>query len=134
MIKIDISGENFPKTRKYFKKIKGTSELKFLDSYGAEGVQALAEYTPVDSGLTRESWHYRIMPNTTGCSLQFYNTNVQDGVPIAIILQYGHATRNGAWVEGKDYINPAIGPIFEEIKDRIWKDFSKKSHTEIQNK
>jgi hypothetical protein len=104
---------------------KETVNLGELDKYGREGVAALASATPVESGLTANSWYYEIVRNKSSVSLQFLNSNIQNGVPIAIILQYGHGTRNGGWVEGRDYINPAIQPIFDEIVNNAWREVTK---------
>ena len=83
---------------------------------------ALASATPRDTGKTANSWNYEIKQDKDSVSISFYNTNIQNGVPIAIILQYGHGTRNGGWVQGQDYINPAIQPIFDEIVKSAWKE------------
>ena len=83
---------------------------------------ALASATPRDTGKTANSWNYEIKQEKGSVSISFYNTNIQNGVPIAIILQYGHGTRNGGWVQGRDYINPAIQPIFDEIVKSAWKE------------
>ena len=93
--------------------------------YGREGVAALASATPVDSGLTASSWYYEIINRNGTAQITFYNSNIQNGVPIAIILQYGHGTRNGGWVQGRDYINPAIQPIFDRIANDAWKEVTK---------
>lgn len=97
-------------------------DVSFLDKYGQEGVMALQENTPKETGLTASSWYYEIVKTNTGYSIQWKNSNIQNGVPIAIILQYGHATGTGGYVEGTDYINPAIGPIFERIAKNAWKE------------
>ena len=96
-----------------------------LDKNGREGVAALASATPVDSGLTASSWYYEIVNRIGSAKITFYNSNIQNGVPIAIILQYGHGTRNGGWVQGRDYINPAIQPIFDKIANEAWKEVTK---------
>lgn len=106
-------------------KSKEIINLGKLEEYGRRGVEALAEATPKNSGSTASSWKYEITRTNNSASLNFYNTNEHNGVPIAIILQYGHATKNGGWVEGMDYINPAIQPIFEELADELWKEVSK---------
>ena len=93
-----------------------------LDRYGKEGVEALKAATPVDSGTTRECWSYEITYGNGSCSIAFNNSNINQGVPIAVILQYGHGTRNGGYVQGRDYINPAIQPIFDKIADNAWKE------------
>ena len=96
-----------------------------LDKYGKEGVAALASATPVDTGLTASSWSYEIKQKNGSISISFKNSNIQNGVPIAIILQYGHGTRNGGWVQGRDYINPAIQPIFDRIANDAWREVTK---------
>ena len=96
-----------------------------LDKYGREGVAALASATPVSTGLTANSWDYKIERKNGSATITFYNTNIQNGVPIAIILQYGHGTRNGGWVQGRDYINPAIQPIFDKIAEHAWREVTK---------
>ena len=98
--------------------------LHSLDEWGQLGVEALSRGTPVDTGLTSQSWYYRIEEPTDGVTkLAFYNSNLaEDWAPVAILLQYGHATRNGGWVEGRDYINPALQPIFDEIAEKAWKE------------
>ncbi len=106
---------DFKKLDTFFERAKELLKFSLLDKYGRAGVSALAEMTPVDTGLTASSWEYRIDRSGDTARLVFYNTNIQNGVPIAIILQYGHATGNGGWVEGRDYINPAIRPIFDDI-------------------
>jgi len=101
-----------------------TKKINFgsLDKYGREGVAALASATPVDSGKTASSWYYEVVNQKGFAKISFHNSNIQDGVPIAIILQYGHATINGGWVEGRDYINPAIQPIFDKIANESWRE------------
>ncbi len=106
-------------------RIKEVFNLGILDEYGRRGVEALAAATPKNSGSTAQSWNYEITRTQNSASLTFYNTNENKGVPIAIILQYGHATKNGSWVEGIDYVNPAIQPIFEQISEELWKEVSK---------
>ena len=113
---------DFSKVTKYLAKVKDVAKLNNLDKYGREGVAALASATPVDSGLTANSWSYKIERQNGSVSISFHNSNINKGVPIAIILQYGHGTRNGGWVEGRDYINPAIQPIFDKIADAAWKE------------
>lgn len=113
---------DFSKLDKFFEKLKETVKLGDLDKYGREGVAALSGATPVDSGKTASSWYYQIVRDNGRVSLQFLNSNIQNGVPIAIILQYGHATTNGGWVEGLDYINPAIRPVFDKIANDAWKE------------
>ena len=112
---------NFSKLSNFLEKAKDIVKLSDLDKYGREGVAALASATPVDSGLTAKSWYYKIERKAGSVTLHFCNSNIQNGVPIAIILQYGHGTGTGGWVEGRDYINPAIRPIFDRMAKEIGK-------------
>lgn len=116
---------DFSKTEKFLKKSKDSMILQNLDRYGREGVQALMSATPVNTGLTANSWYYEIVKENGVTKLNFCNSNIQNGVLIAIILQYGHGTRQGGWVEGRDYINPAIQPIFDELADSAWREVTK---------
>ena len=116
---------DFSKLTSFLEKAKESIKLGDLDRYGREGVAALASATPVDSGNTANSWHYKIEQKNGSATISFYNSNIQNGVPIAIILQYGHGTRNGGWVQGRDYINPAIQPIFDKIADTAWREVTK---------
>lgn len=116
---------DFSKLTRYFERVKKTARLSIFDKYGREGVAALSSATPVDSGETASSWYYEVTNENGSAAISFYNSNVNQGVPIAIILQYGHGTGTGGWVEGRDYINPAIQPIFDEIVDAAWKEVTK---------
>lgn len=116
---------DFSKLNKYLERAKEAARLSILDKYGREGVAALSSATPVDSGETANSWFYKIKHSNGSASITFCNSNINDGVPIAIILQYGHGTGTGGWVEGRDYINPAIQPIFDKIVDAAWKEVTK---------
>lgn len=116
---------DFSKLTRYLERIKGVVNLSLLDKYGKEGVAALASATPVDSGETANSWYYKTEIKNGSVSISFYNSNIQNGVPIAIILQYGHGTGTGGWVQGRDYINPAIQPIFDKIANEAWKEVTK---------
>lgn len=101
--------------------------MEILEKYGDEGLAALREATPKDTGLTANAWYYQIVEGSDGTTtLRFMNANVHDGVNIAVILQYGHATGTGGWVEGFNYINPAIQPIFDRMVDNIWKEVKSK--------
>ena len=124
MIEIRQKGD-FSKTRKYFERLSEADLFKVLDKYGREGVVALASATPTETGLTANSWYYTIEYTRGSASISFHNSNIQNGVPIAIILQYGHGTRNGGWVEGRDYINPALQPIFDRIAEHAWREVTK---------
>lgn len=116
---------DFSKLTRFLERAKHVIKLGDLDKYGREGVAALASATPIDSGRTANSWYYEITNQNGTASINFYNSNVNKGVPIAIILQYGHGTRNGGWVEGRDYINPAIQPIFDRIANDAWREVTK---------
>lgn len=124
MIKFRQKGD-FSKLTRFLEKVKGAVRLGDLDKYGREGVAALASATPIDSGETASSWSYKITNKKGLIKITFHNSNIQNGVPIAIILQYGHATRNGGWVQGRDYINPAIRPIFDKIVKEAWREVTK---------
>lgn len=124
MITVRQKGDFLNLTR-YFEKARKAVRLSSLEKYGQQGVAALSAATPVDTGLTANSWSYKIERNNGVVSITFNNANIQNGVPIAIILQYGHATRNGGWVEGRDYINPAIQPIFDKIANDAWREVTK---------
>lgn len=116
---------NLKKTTKFLERTLKGDYLKNLDKFGREGVAALALATPVDTGKTAKSWDYRIEKITDGTKIVWTNSNVNKGVNIAIILQYGHGTGNGGYVQGRDYINPAIRPIFDRIADDAWKEVTK---------
>lgn len=117
---------DFKKLNSFLEKAKHINHASILDKYGKEGVAALMSATPKRTGLTASSWSYEIIREDGKLTLAFNNSNVQNGVPIAIILQYGHATSNGGWVEGIDYINPTLRPIFEKIADEAWKEVTKR--------
>ena len=113
---------DFKKLSSYLDHVKEVFNVGILNKYGEEGVEALRSATPKDTGLTSESWMYKISRPGDSIVISFDNTNFQNGVPIAIILQYGHATRNGGYVQGVDYINPALRPIFEKIAEEAWEE------------
>lgn len=116
---------DFSNLEDFLRRNKRKSYLKVLEEYGKKGVNALKASTPVDSGLTASSWYYDISEENGQAAINFCNSNVNDGVQIAIILQYGHGTRNGGWVEGRDYINPAIQPIFDQLADSAWREVTR---------
>ena len=116
---------DFSKLTRFLEKAKEAVRLGDLDKYGREGVAALASATPVDTGLTANSWYYKIEHKDGTATISFFNSNVQNGVPIAIILQYGHGTGTGGWVQGRDYINPAIQPICDKIVTEAWREVTK---------
>lgn len=116
---------DFSKLTRYFEKLRNAMKLGILDKYGREGVAALASATPIDSGETANSWYYEIERKGNSVAIVFKNSHINQGVPIAIILQYGHGTGTGGWVQGRDYINPAIQPIFDKIANDLWREVTK---------
>lgn len=126
MIRFTHEG-NFDNTENFFNKVRKHSYVRTLSSIAEEGVRALSEATPVDSGLTAASWSYTITQTKNKIIVDFINTNFNKGVPIAVIIQYGHATRNGGYVPGRDYINPAITPIFDKMAKLMWEEVVEKS-------
>ena len=113
---------NFSKTDKLLNNLLHRNYLNVLDKYGAAGVSALSSATPKDSGETAAAWDYVIERNGDQTSIAFTNSHIEKGVNIAIILQYGHGTGTGGYVQGRDYINPAIQPIFDKMADAAWKE------------
>lgn len=113
---------NFQKTDRFLSGLIGVHYMRKLKKYGEKGVAALREATPKDSGKTAESWSYEITQEPGRTVIYWKNSHVENGVNIAVILQYGHGTRTGGFVEGIDYITPAIRPIFEEMADEVWKE------------
>ena len=116
---------SFVKTTDFLKRLHRMNIDDVLNQYGAEGVAALRNATPVDTGLTADSWYYEIERANGQISIRWNNRNVNKGVNIAVILQYGHGTRNGGYVQGRDYINPALQPIFDKIANNAWKEVTK---------
>lgn len=117
-----VGGSEFKKANGFLEKCLEVAKFGYLDKYGRRGVAALSAATPKDSGLASSSWVYEIVREDGITSLQFHNTDIENGCNVAILLQYGHATKNGGFVEGIDYINPAIKPIFDEIAKDAWKE------------
>ena len=116
---------DFSKLTRFLERAKEAVHVGDLDKFGKEGVAALASATPVDTGQTANYWYYKIENKKRSVTISFYNSNIQNEVPIAIIVQYGHGTRNGGWVQGRDYINPAIQPIFDKIANNVWREVTK---------
>lgn len=121
VIKFNHRG-NFNNTERFFKRARKMDFFRNLEKYAQEGVAALSSATPVDSGLTAASWDYEIKKGNGKISIYWTNSNINNGVPIAVILQYGHGTNGGGYVQGRDYINPAIRPIFDKIAENAWKE------------
>ena len=124
MIQIRQKGD-FKKLTSLLERAKEGLDIGVLDKYGRKGVAALSSATPVDTGLTASSWFYKIENKNGVAKIEFHNRNIQNGVPIAVILQYGHGTRNGGYVVGRDYINPAIQPVFDELAKNAWKEVAR---------
>lgn len=124
MISFKSKGD-FKKTQSFLEKAKRLEIQSVLERYGSVGVSALSSATPVESGATASAWYYEVSIKRGAYTITFFNSNVNKGVPIAIILQYGHGTRNGGWVNGRDYINPSIQPVFDEIVEEAWKEVTK---------
>lgn len=121
MIKFKSTGD-FTSTKKYLKKISSNKIFSKLEKYAEQGVEALKQNTPKNTGLTAMSWGYDIEIKDGKASVSWTNSNINNGVKIALIIQYGHATGNGAWIEGVDYINPALRPILDKMVDAVWKE------------
>jgi hypothetical protein len=115
-----VTGD-FSSTKEFLQHVQKLNILAMLDSYGAEGVAALEAATPTLTGLAAGSWGYDVHANNGEYAIYWTNTDVENGFPVAIMLQYGHGTRGGGYVQGRDYINPAMKPIFDEIADKVWK-------------
>lgn len=113
---------DFKKTERFLDRMKKRDYLKILNKYGEMGVRALSNATPVDSGVTASSWDYIVKSSGTSATIYWTNSNINNGVNIAIILQYGHGTGTGGYVQGRDYINPAIRPVFDKMADAAWKE------------
>lgn len=115
---------SFSKTTAYFEKLKKNQIMAIMHRYGSNGVAALSAATPVDSGLASSSWYYTVGSQNNRYWIDFHNSDLAAGVPIVILIQYGHATKNGGYVQGRDFINPAIASIFDAIKADVWKEVS----------
>lgn len=124
MITFSKKGD-WSKTNSFLERSLNILKLGELDKYGQEGVRILSENTPKDSGKTSESWKYQIVRLDGSTKIEWLNSNINDGVPIAILLQYGHALQNGIFLEGKDYINPNMKPLFDDIVENLRKELSK---------
>ncbi len=116
---------DFSKATQYLLRIKDTTKISVLEKYAQEGVTALSAATPIDTGKTATSWGYRIEKTNSTIRLVFTNSNINKGVNVAVILQYGHGTGTGGWIEGRDYINPAIQPIFDKIAKEAWEEVTR---------
>lgn len=120
MLSFSASG-SFRSTENFLRSVKRVDIRSILNSYGKEGVSALSSATPIDSGLASDSWDYVVSTNNGVYQITWTNTDVESGFPVAIMLQYGYGTGTGGYVQGRDYINPAIRPIFDKISAKVWK-------------
>jgi len=124
MIKLSHRG-SFKNSENFLTKVQKIRVKSVLDKYGRRGVAELAKATPIDTGNTASLWSFDIYVSNTRFSISWKNSNVNNGVPVAILLQYGHGTRNGGYVQGRDYINPTLKPIFDNLADEAWKEITK---------
>ena len=120
MLRFESRGD-FKNTERFLRKMSSVDIASALKSLAQEGVRALSEATPLDSGRAATSWGYEITRSRTSTSITWTNSDVESGFPVAIMLQYGHGTRNGGYVKGRDYINPAMQPVFDKIAEEAWK-------------
>lgn len=121
MISVESKG-SFKNLEAFLSKAKKADAFNVLEKYGAIGVRALASATPVDTGLSAASWTYKVEKKWGKYSIIWSNTNVVNGTPVVIMLQYGHGTGTGGWVQGRDFINPALRPVFDQIADAVWRE------------
>lgn len=121
MIRVKCKGK-FKRADNWFKKLLKKDYMSILEKYAQQGVEALSAATPVDTGLAASSWSYEITENKEGIVISWNNSDIEGYVNVAIILQYGHGTRNGGWVAGRDYINPALQPLFDKMAKAVWKE------------
>jgi len=124
MLKFKYVGD-YSKTTKFLDKLSKVDLSHIFDKYGEKGVIALSNATPVDTGETRNSWKFSVSKTRRGYSLSWYNTNMAGNIPLVILLQYGHGTGAGAYIPGRDFINPAIQPIMDSLSEEIWKEVTK---------
>lgn len=123
-VHVKVSGD-FSKTMQFLNRLQHKDYLNVLAKYGERGVEALKSATPIDSGKTADSWYYEIEQDRNQTTISWCNDNVNEGVVIAAIIQYGHGTGNGAYVEGTDYINPAMKAIFDDLANECWKEVTR---------
>lgn len=121
MVTFEQHGD-FSKLNKFLERCLEVVHFGWLDKYGRKGVEALSAATPKDTGLAASSWSYDIVREGKNVRIEWHNDDIENGRNVIILVQYGHATKNGGWVEGVDFINPALEPIFEEICDEVWKE------------
>ena len=124
MLEITQKG-NFNNVTRYLNRLKEGQRYAVLNKYGSLGVAALSNATPIDSGATAAGWYYSIVSRRGYYSIRWHNNNVRDGIPIAVLIQYGHGTGTGGYVQGRDYIMPAVRPIFDRIAAEAWREVTK---------
>lgn len=124
MIVFESKGD-FKRTGNFLKRLLKLDIYKVLDRYGREGVAALSSATPADSGLASTSWDYKTEVNRKSASITWLNHDIENGFPVAVMLQYGYGTGTGGYVQGRDYINPAIKPVFDKIADSVWREVTR---------
>ena len=117
--------DGFKKANKFLERLLEKVKLGDLDKYGRRGVEALAAATPKDTGLAASSWSYTIVRSKNEVTIEWHNDDVENGFNVILGVQYGHATKSGGWVQGIDFINPAIRPIFDEIKNDLWREVTR---------
>lgn len=120
MITFQVGG-SFADTEAFLKKLSKVDILGVMNSCGKMGVEALSAATPVDTGLTAGSWNYDVQAKNGSYTISWTNVDIENDFPVAIMLQYGYSTGTGGYVQGRDYINPAMRPIFDQIADKVWK-------------
>ena len=121
MIQVQVSG-NTSKADAFLQRMVGRKQFEGLEKYGPIGVQALSAATPEETGETADSWYYEVVSRPGYFAIHWLNSNMEDGISIAAIIQYGHATGTGAFIQGYDYINPAMRPVFAQMIDDMWKE------------
>lgn len=121
MVKYKVTGD-FNPLRDFLKARRAAKIRAVMEKYAQVGVKLIASNTPVDTGTTANSWYYEIESGETSSTIYFKNSNVVNGVPVAVLIQYGHATKNGGYVEGIDFINPALRPIFDDMVEKAWRE------------
>lgn len=121
MISLSVRGSGFRRTQDKLRRLKRGDQYRDLDKYAQMGVAALTARTPIDSGMSAQSWYYRIVKDEKHVRIEWHNSNVVDGVPIVILIQYGHATGTGGYIQANDFVNPAMKPVFDFIRADVWK-------------
>lgn len=116
-----VSKGSTAKTEAFLRRALHVDVMGILNAAGAEGVRALAAATPIESGLAKDSWNYKVESFRGGARIVWTNSDVEDGFPVVVMLQYGYGTGTGGYVQGRDFINPAMKPIFDQIADKVWK-------------